>query len=228
MRQIESLYQLEKFGRTRLSQHFFMRDFLHSEVSDFYRVGNIPDNPDLAIKSGRHLCTELLDPLVNTFGPIHVRSAYRSARVNAEGNTRGHNCANNEANFGVHVWDHKDKAGNIGATACIVVPWFSDQYDKGRDWRDLAFWLDDHLEHSGVCFYPKLAAFNLSWSEAPKPRIFSYIAPRGTLRHFEYPEKFETCSANKDVIIAQPSQKSRYSDFPKFCGICFPSAPKDW
>jgi hypothetical protein len=44
MRKPRSMRGLEDFGRTRLSPNFFMRDFLHSEIANFYGVPNIPDN----------------------------------------------------------------------------------------------------------------------------------------------------------------------------------------
>lgn len=190
-----------------------MRDFLYSEIGNFYGLANIPANPDQAIRTGKRLCTDLLDPLVNTFGPISVRSAYRSTQVNDKGNQAGHNCASNEANFAGHIWDHLDNDGKMGATACIVIPWFADQYENGRDWRDLAWWLHDHLPYSGICFYPKLAAFNLSWHEAPKPQISSYIAPKGILQNAE---SFPQSSLSE--------RQQRYSDFPEFCGIRYPSS----
>jgi predicted ester cyclase len=82
MRQPRSYAGLERLGRTRLSRHFFLRDFLYSEIGSFHGVPNIPEDPDLAIAAGRRLCADLLDPLTETFGPIHVRSAYRSPRLN--------------------------------------------------------------------------------------------------------------------------------------------------
>ncbi len=69
----------------------------------------------------------------------------------------------------------------MGATACIVIPWFIDRYQNGADWRSLAWWIHDHLPYSRLCFYPKLCAFNLQWREAPERRIDSYIDPKGTL-----------------------------------------------
>src|SRR5262245_8016938 len=90
---------LEELGRVRLSPSFFMRDFLHSEIADFYGVPNIPDDPKLAIEVGKRLCEELLEPLNATFGRIAVRSAYRSPAVNALGNEKGHNCASNAKNY---------------------------------------------------------------------------------------------------------------------------------
>ena len=63
MKTISSFKALEKFGRTRLSDNFFMRDFLYSEISNFYGIPNLPDNPARAIEAGQHLCRELIEPL---------------------------------------------------------------------------------------------------------------------------------------------------------------------
>ena len=49
MRKPISMKALEKLGRTRLSKSCFMRDFLYSEISNFYSIPNIPDDPGLAI-----------------------------------------------------------------------------------------------------------------------------------------------------------------------------------
>ena len=83
---ITSYEKLEEFGRVRLSEHFFMRDFLHSEIAAWHGLRNIPDDPDAAIYAGEQLCQQLLEPLQATFGRIHVRSGYRSPAVNEFGN----------------------------------------------------------------------------------------------------------------------------------------------
>ena len=44
-----SVQSLEDLGRTRLSPNFFMRDFLHSEISQIEGVPNIPVDGALAI-----------------------------------------------------------------------------------------------------------------------------------------------------------------------------------
>lgn len=82
MRKPASMRGLENFGRMRLSKHFYMRDFLMSEISAFHGIPNVPDDPDQAIRHGRRLCEELLDPLEETFGRIAIRSGYRSAALN--------------------------------------------------------------------------------------------------------------------------------------------------
>ncbi|MDR3369270.1 hypothetical protein [Rhodoferax sp.] len=199
MQKPETVKALEEFGRERLSKSFFMRDFLFSDIATIYGIPNTPDNPDLAIEVGRHLCVELLEPLNTTFGRVAIRSAYRSSAVNQKGNDEGDNCAKNESNYAGHIWDHLDKKGQKGATACVVVPWFADRYDAGADWRAMAYWIHDHLPYSELQFFPKLAAFNISWHESPKRKITSYIEPR-------------------KIDISGPigARADLYADFPKF------------
>jgi hypothetical protein len=172
---------LEELGRVRLSPNFFMREFLYSEIANFYGIPNIPDDPDLAITAGRRLCMELLETLQESFGALAIRSAYRSPAVNDFGNKHGLNCARNEADRAGHIWDQRDRQGRLGATACVVVPWFADRYADGADWRALAWWIHDHLPYHHLQFFPKLAAFNITWREEPERIISSYIAPRGIL-----------------------------------------------
>jgi len=210
MKRPASMWSLETFGRVRLSRHFFMRDFLYSEIGNFHQVRNLPDDPDLAIRTGRRLCEELLDPLEETFGRIAVRSGFRSETLNRYGNENRLNCARNDANYGHHIWDRPDN-GVIGAGTSLAIPWFADQYAQGRDWRDLAWWIHDHLPYSHMWFFPKLAALNLSWRSVPYRTISSYIPPRG---------KLLAAGAEPDEPLAQ--RRSRYADFPPFRGIDYP------
>jgi hypothetical protein len=173
---------LDRLGRERLSTNFFMRDFLYSEIANFYGVTNIPDDPDLALAAGRRLCEELLEPLQQQFGCISIRSAFRSCEVNRLGNENRHNCASNERNYASHIWDRRDADGRMGATACIVVNTFIPYYERTGNWEALAWWVHDHLPYSTMTFFPKLAAFNLRWHEQPARHIKSEIPPRkGTM-----------------------------------------------
>lgn len=172
----------EEFGRVRLSQNFFMRDFLHSEIASINGFTNLPDNPDLAIAAGRGLCTHLLEPLQATFGRIAIRSAYRSPEVNAFGNEHFHNCGSNERNRARHIWDQRSANGGMGAMATIVIPWLVDRIAENKaDWTAMAWWIHDHLPYSELQFFPKLTAFNIAWHEHPKRRITSFVPPRGLL-----------------------------------------------
>jgi hypothetical protein len=180
MRKPQSMRALEELGRVRLSANFFMRDFLFSEIAGFYGIPNIPHHPEAAIKVGRRLCEELLEPLQSTFGRIAVRSGYRAPEVTEFGNRRGE-CGSVAVNAAYHIWDMRDADGRAGAAACIVLPWFADKYATGDDWRGLAWWIHDHLPYAHLEFYPKLCAFNIQWHERPAKRIDSHIDPKGCL-----------------------------------------------
>ncbi|HEV2673184.1 MAG TPA: hypothetical protein VGV37_01500 [Aliidongia sp.] len=181
MRAPKTVRGAEAFGRVRLSASFFMRDFLHSEIADVCGIANLPDDPQLAIAAGTRLCGEILEPLQATFGRVAIRSAYRSAAVNAYGNAQGFNCASNERNYSRHIWDRRDAQGRMGAVACIALPWLVDRMAAGTPWQAMAWWIHDQLPYSGLQFFPKLGAFNIGWHEAPKRTIHSYAAPRGCL-----------------------------------------------
>lgn len=204
------MWSLETLGRVRLSRHFYMRDFLYSEIGNFHEVQNIPNDPDLAIACGRAFCETLLDPLEETFGRIAVRSGYRSARLNGFGNDHGLNCARNDYPLECHIWDRGRGDARV-AGASIVIPWFADRYEQGRDWRDLAWWMHDHLDYSEIWFFPKLCAFNIAWRPVPQRRIDSYIAPRGCLLR-------PGAAPGEDL----PVRQARYRDFPPFRGISLP------
>lgn len=181
MKKPGSVESLEELGRVRLSRNFYMRDFLYSEIANFYGIPNIPDDPDMAVYAGRMLCEEVLEPLQDRFGRISIRSAYRSCEVNQRGVGR-HNCASNEANYAGHIWDRRDEAGLRGATACVVVNSFVPYYEQTGRWEALAWWIHDNLR-VGTTFFPKLAAFNISWYEGGNERrIYSYVPPRPAQR----------------------------------------------
>ena len=177
MKKPASVQALEELGRVKLSKHFFMRDFLYSEISQIEGIPNIPDYPDRAIEAGRGLCENLLEPLQERFGRIAIRSAYRSSAVNAKGAEDGNNCAKNESNYASHIWDYLDAEGHLGATACIVVSALLPWYDEHKDWTPLAWWIHDNLPYASQYWFPKLAAFNLRWSGNPNalPSISTYV-----------------------------------------------------
>ena len=184
MKKPTSVNTLETLGRVRLSESFFMRDFLYSEISQIEGIANIPDDPDLTIFVGKQLCENVLEPIQAALGRLSIRSAYRSCAVNAKGaeNKNQYNCSKNEANYAGHIWDKKDADGCMGATACIIVNSFIPYYERTSKWTALAWWIHDHIpSYSAMQFFPKFAAFNISWHEQPEKQIHSYIEPRGCL-----------------------------------------------
>lgn len=184
MKSPTSVKTLEEFGRIQLSKSFFMRDFLFSDISQIEQIPNIPDDPDLCIAAGKALCENVLEPIQDALGRIAIRSAYRSCAVNAKGaeNKNQYNCSRNEANYAGHIWDRRDANGCMGATACIVVTRFLPYYEETKHWQALAWWIHDNVPgYSHMYFFPKLAAFNISWHERPEKRIDSYVEPKGCL-----------------------------------------------
>lgn len=186
MRKPLSVKALTELGRVRLSKSFFMRDMLYSEVAAIHGLSNIPDDPDLAIAAGAKLCEELLEPLQDYWGRIAIRSAYRSCEVNSFCNEMqrqgkaGYTCASNEANYAGHIWDRRDAAGHMGATACIVVPSFWEQNQGQGAWQLLARWIHENLPYADLYFFPTYWAFNIGWHEQPTKVIKSHAVPLGT------------------------------------------------
>lgn len=185
MKKPATVEALNMLGRTRLSQHFYMRDFLFSDIAAIHGLSNGPDDPELAIAAGSQLCENLLEPLQRVFGRIAIRSAYRSCEVNGLGNEMqragkaGYTCASNEANYADHIWDRRDAKGHMGATACIVVPEFADAFRNPGDWTKLAWWIHDHLPYGSLYFFPTNWAFNIQWHEHPERTISSYAGWQG-------------------------------------------------
>jgi len=105
MQSPKTVKSLETLGRERLSNSFFMRDFLYSEISQIERIPNIPEFPDVAIEVGSQLCQHVLEPIQQALGRISVRSGYRSPAVNGKGaeNKNQYNCSSNESNYAHHI-----------------------------------------------------------------------------------------------------------------------------
>lgn len=184
MKSITDVASLTEFGRQRLSEHFFMREMLFSEVSNIHGVPNIPDDPDLALEVGRKFCSLVLEPLLSALGHITIRSAFRSARCNGYCHERfkagdeASWCGPNEYNFAKHIWDHRDEHGRVGAVATVVIPSYIEHFERTHDWKPLGWWIRDNLEYySEVIFFKNLGAFNIGWYEGAATKAISYLAP---------------------------------------------------
>jgi hypothetical protein len=206
VKSLKTVKALEDFGRIRLSQSFFMRDFLYSEISQIEGIPNVPENPDLAIKAGTALCEGVLEPIQQKFGRISIRSAYRAPAVNAKGaeNKNQYNCSRNESNFARHIWDIPDSDGYIGAMACIVVNSFVPYFERTSNWASLAWWIHDNVpEYSSMYFFPKLCAFNIGWHQKPEKSIRSYVPPKGYLTNPSMPNHVGDHSAEYASLLKE-------------------------
>ncbi|AUQ57414.1 hypothetical protein PhaeoP30_00471 [Phaeobacter inhibens] len=183
-------WKLDRLGRVRLSKHYQMRQFLHSEIGQAFGIVNYPDDPDLAIEAARGLCSNILEPLTEEFGPLIVRSGYRSPHLNAFGAKMGLACASNEKNRAYHCYDLLDANGSMGASACIIIPSaLGGDAPRFTDWRELAWHIDATLPYHRMAFF-KSFSFNIGFKEAnreasifsrtPKPHWLKRHNPMGS------------------------------------------------
>lgn len=165
-----SYWDLDKFGRVRLSDNFYMREFMYSEIGNFYKIPNIPHDPPAIIAAGEKLAQELLEPLQNKFGRLHIRSGYRSPALNLEGSKRGLGCKANDKNWGRKIWGF-DQDGHLGAMACVVIPTFQERYERTGGTYALADWIRANLSYSELIFFKKQGAFNIGWSNSSSIKV---------------------------------------------------------
>ncbi len=213
MHYIGGFSDLERLGRVRLSKHFQMRQFLHSEIAAFYRLPNVPVDPDLAIENGQQLCEAILEPIAEAFGPIIVRSGYRSLALNAFGAQRRLKCASNAKNAAYHVWDLLDEQGYRGAAACIAVPWLADHGPWAETSNQMAWWVHDHLPYHRLTFFTSPGTFNVGWHERPIREVFTYQRPKRWL-------------VRDGWLDAYGDHSDRYTGFPVFSNKAIACAPR--
>jgi len=156
--------ELDRVGRIKLSQTFFLRDFLHSEIAVAHNIINLPDDLDLAVETGSRLCVEVLEPLQDRFGPIRIRSGYRSSALNAFGHANRLNCASNEKNYATHIWDRVDAQGNKGASACVVIPsLIAPHTHREQAIQQVQEWASAQTQIDHIRFFKQIATFNIGW-----------------------------------------------------------------
>ena len=167
----KDFWALEKLGRIRLSDNFYMRQFLYSEIAAAHGLINIPDNIELAVEVSKHLCSEILEPITKEFGSIVIRSGFRSAVVNNYGAKNRLKCSHNEDNFAYHIWDHLDQNGFKGACACIVIPSLVNMNDQTAAINRIVNFAKAELNFNYITFFAHDMAFNIGWHEKPAAKI---------------------------------------------------------
>ena len=93
----------------------------------------------------------------------------------------------------------------MGATACIVIPWFIPRHEAGSPWQAMAWWVHDNLPYSDMRFFAsELAPFNLRWHENPNRRIEGYDSAR----------KATICLTKPGMANHDGDHSSEYPGFP--------------
>ena len=71
--------RLDEWGRTRLSKHFILRDFLYSARGEILGITNYPqDDVHQEIKSGVALCEKVMEPVLEKFGRFAITYGYQN------------------------------------------------------------------------------------------------------------------------------------------------------
>lgn len=138
-----------------------MREFLYSEVGNYYSIPNIPVHPDIAIEQGKKLALSLLEPLQDHFGRLHIRSGYRSPTLNLACNEKGLGCKSNVKNYARHIWDIPNEFGQYGAMACVVISGYADEGGLTGGTKPIEEWIKRNLNYSELIFFKKQGAFNI-------------------------------------------------------------------
>ena len=83
----KALYnQYESLCLTRLSPNFILRDFMFSAEAAACEHSNFPsDDVEQVIKSGKQLCTQVLEPVLEHFGRFALTFGYQN-RITIERN----------------------------------------------------------------------------------------------------------------------------------------------
>ena len=185
MRKPASMKALEKLGRIRLSEHFFMREMLYSEIANF------PRHPERAGRSRPRHRRGTGNPALRRAARAvarHLRARLDPLRLPLR---RGQHLRPRAIKQGLQLRrnDLELRAPRLGPGAMPTAAWepppassspgSSRATEAGTPWQAMAWWVHDHLPYSDMAFFPTYAAFNLRWCERPAQRIESFARAQG-------------------------------------------------
>lgn len=140
----KALYnQYESLCLTRLSPNFILRDFMFSAEAAACEHSNFPsDDVEQVIKSGKQLCTQVLEPVLEHFGRFALTFGYQN-RITIERNWTDQERAAKEHSSSPHQWDRGTFGKEVYARVDILPFCVEDgQISK----QDFAHWLMYNLD----------------------------------------------------------------------------------
>lgn len=155
----------ELLARTRLSPNFILRDFLLSTEAASLGHSNYPsDNVDQVIASGRQLCVQLLEPILERFGRFAITFGYQSRETIEHGWSPEERAAKKHSSS-PHQWDR----GTFGASVYCRVDILLFCVEDGRITKeDFARWCMMNLDIDLLMQWQRSNVFCITIS--PKPR----------------------------------------------------------
>ena len=108
----------DSVSRTRLSKNFILRDFLYSSESARMGLSNLPEDPQMVIRSGKALCEKILEPVLDHFGRFAITFGYQ-CREAIEADMPASARRANPRSSNPHMWDRKTWGNQIFARVDI-------------------------------------------------------------------------------------------------------------
>lgn len=168
----DNMRTYHKYVMTRLSPNFILRDFMYSTEAEVLGVPNRPsDSPQMVVRAGKALCEEVLEKIIDAFGPISITFGYQTRAVIEAGLVGVKKNSSNP-----HQWDRGTYGNEIYARVDILPHSVEDGLiSKGEFGKWLMYNLDIDLlmmwEHSNVfCITigPKKRRVWLEWVKKGK------------------------------------------------------------
>lgn len=80
--QQEQIKDFDRYSRTRVSEHFLLRDFFYSARAEILGLPNRPsDDPAMVLRAGKMLCEKVCEPVLKKFGPFAITYGYQSRQL---------------------------------------------------------------------------------------------------------------------------------------------------
>lgn len=155
---------------TRLSPHYILRDFMFSSQAEILGMPNRPsDDVDQVIASGKRLCQEVLEPLIEQFGPLNITFGYQSRELIEIGGVSKPTSSN------PHQWDRKTFGNEIYARIDIL-PYCVETGTVSK--HDYAKWMMYNLDIDLLMQWKKSNVFCVTIGPKPR-RLWLEWVPKG-------------------------------------------------
>jgi hypothetical protein len=135
----------------RVGKYFVLSDFLYSHTAIAEGIPNVPigyDGPE--VRGMRGLCTHILDPVVEQFGPVSIAYGFCSPVLWRRSYGPNANL------FDLHTF--KPPRGGVGGAADIVI-------HSQKDPRPVMDWIKVNCTYDRLIIYPGSRIICVAWTE---------------------------------------------------------------
>lgn len=136
----------------RVGRHFMLSDFLYSETAVERGIANCPSSWSGAeVKGLRGLCSHILDPVVDQFGPVSVTFGFCSLAL------WKYWYPSQKTPVALHLF--RPPQGGIGGAADILI------HSTPKDPRSVFNWIRANCVYDRLIIYPGSAIICVAWTE---------------------------------------------------------------